>query len=256
MTSIRSPINIRISGIQSLETAKVTIKNGGSIAFIFNQDNPKYIDPAKANKISEIVSKNVRTCGIFVDPSDEEITQCLNEIDLDCIQLNGNESKDRVEFINIWFSYYPLEAHLKPDQKLPLKYQKARKVKRQIIKAIPVTTKKDLDKISIYENIADALLYNTNNSEIVDWHIFDEIYKWVTPLSNDYTGKEVLPRFFGTISGKINKENITSVIKTHTKSIDISSGLENEMGEISTEKINSLFKYLHSELQHPQYFFY
>ena len=123
MTTIVPHIGIRISGIQSLEVAKVTIKNGGSIAFIFDQKNPKYIDPAKANKISEVVSKNVRTYGIFVNPSDEEITQCLNEIDLDCIQLNGNESKDRVEFINTWFSYYPLEVHLEPNQKLPLKYK-------------------------------------------------------------------------------------------------------------------------------------
>ena len=253
MTTIDPPIGIRISGIQSLETAKVTIKNDAGIAFIFNHKNPKYIDPSKANKISEVISKNVGTYGIFVDPSDEEITQCLNEIDLDCIQLNGNESKDRVEFINNWFSYYPLEAHLGPDQKLPLKYKKARKLKRQIIKAIPVTTKKDLDKISIYENIADGLLYNTNNAEIVDWSIFNELFKWESPLSNEYTGKEILPRFFGTISGKINEENIASVIKTGTKSIDISSGLENEMGEISTEKINSLFKYLHNnELLYPQ----
>ena len=244
MTTIIPPIGIRISGVQSLETAKVTIKNGAGIAFIFNQKSPKYVDPSKANKISEIVSKNVSKCGIFVNPSDEEIRQCLNEIDLDCIQLNGNESKDRIEFIKAWFSYYPLEVHLGPDQNLPSKYKKARKAKRQIIKAIPVTTKKDLDKISIYENIADGLLYNTNNSQIVDWSIFNELFKWESPLSNEYTGKEIPPRYFGTISGKINEENIASVIKTGTKSIDISSGLENEMGEISTEKINLLFKYL------------
>jgi hypothetical protein len=73
MTTIVPHIGIRISGIQSLEVAKVIIKNGGSIAFIFDQKNPKYIDPAKASKISETISKNVRTCGIFVDPSDEEI---------------------------------------------------------------------------------------------------------------------------------------------------------------------------------------
>ncbi len=217
MTTIIPPIGVRISGIQSLETAKVAIKNGAGIAFIFNQKNPKYIDPSKANKISEVVSKNVRTCGIFVDPSDEEITQCLNEIDLDCIQLNGNESKDRIEFIKVWFSYYPLEAHLEPDQNLPPKYKKARKVKRQITKAISVTTKKDLDKISIYENIADGLLYDTNNSQIVDWSIFNELFKWESPLSNEYTGKEILPRFFGTISGKINEENIASVMKSQTK---------------------------------------
>ena len=244
MTTIIPPIGIRISGVQSLETAKVTIKNGAGIAFIFNQKSPKYVDPSKANKISEIVSKNVSTCGIFVNPSDEEIRQCLNEIDLDCIQLNGNESKDRIEFIKVWFSYYPLEAHLEPGQNLPPKYKKARKFKRRIIKAISVTTKKDLDKISIYENIADSLLYDTNNSQIVDWSIFNELFKWESPFSNEYTGKEILPRFFGTVSGKINDENIKSVLKTGTKSIDISSGFENEIGEISIDKINSFFKYL------------
>ena len=50
-------------------------------------------------------------------------------------------------------------------------------------------------------------------------------------MSNEHIIKERPPRFYGTISGKINKENIASVIKTGTKSIDISSGLENELGE-------------------------
>jgi hypothetical protein len=36
MTTIIPPIGVRISGIQSLETAKVAIKNGAGIAFIFN----------------------------------------------------------------------------------------------------------------------------------------------------------------------------------------------------------------------------
>ena len=246
MLTLAPKLGVTISGINTLESAKAAANNGAGIRFVFDKKSLKYIEPSKANIISKVVSKKVGTVGIFVNPSDEEITQCLNEIDLDCIQLNGNESKDRIEFIKVWFSYYPLEAHLEPDQNLPPKYKKARKVKRQITKAISVTTKKDLDKISIYENIADSLLYNTNNSQIVDWSIFNELFKWENPLSNEHIIKERPPRFYGTISGKINKENIASVIKTGTKSVDISSGLENEMGEISTEKINSLFKYLHN----------
>ena len=50
------------------------------------------------------------------------------------------------------------------------------------------------------------MLYDTNNSQIVDWSIFNELFKWESPLSNEYTGKEILPRFFGTISGKIAKD--------------------------------------------------
>jgi len=244
MLTLAPKLGVTISGINTLESAKVAANNGAGIRFVFDKKSPKYIEPSKANIISKVVSKKVGTIGVFVNPSDEEITQCLNEIDLDCIQLNGNESKDRIEFIKAWFSYYPLEAHLEPGQNLPPKYKKARKFKRRITKAISVTTKKDLDKISIYENIADGLLYDTNNSQIVDWSIFNELFEWESPFSNEYTGKEILPRFFGTISGQINEENIASVLKTGTKSIDISSGLENEIGEISIDKINSFFKFL------------
>tara|TARA_Y100000294_G_scaffold175200_1_gene194758 strand:+ start:255 stop:1016 length:762 start_codon:yes stop_codon:yes gene_type:complete len=252
MLTIVLPIGIRISGIQSLETAKVAIKNRAAIAFVFDQKSSKYIDPLKASEISEVLPKDVSIIGIFTDPSDEELTYCLNKINLRSIQLNGNESKDRVEFIKLWFSHYPLEAHLEPGQSLPPKYKKTKRFKRRIIKAISVNTKKDLEKISIYENIADGLLYDTSNSEIIDWSMFKEIFKWVNPLSNEYTGKEILPRFYGTISGKFNEENIVPALKTGTKGIDISSGLENEMGEISTEKIYSLFKYLNkNKLLYP-----
>ena len=56
MTTIVPPIGIRISGIQSLETAKVTIKNGAGIAFIFNQKNPKYFDiPVNRWKLDKLV---------------------------------------------------------------------------------------------------------------------------------------------------------------------------------------------------------
>ena len=142
MLTLAPKLGVTISGINTLESAKVAANNGAGIRFVFDKKSPKYIQPSKANIISKVVSKKVGTIGIFVNPSDEEITQCLNEIDLDCIQLNGNESKDRIEFIKAWFSYYPLEAHLEPGQNLPPKYKKARKVKRQITKAISVTTKK------------------------------------------------------------------------------------------------------------------
>ena len=66
MTTIVPHIGIRISGIQSLEVAKVTIKNGGSIAFIFDQENPKYIDPADCLKYQNPEIKNI--CVKYKDP--------------------------------------------------------------------------------------------------------------------------------------------------------------------------------------------
>ena len=68
MLTIVPNIGVTISGIQSLETAKVAIKNRAGIAFVFDQKSSKYIDPLKASKISEVLSKDVSTVGIFTDP--------------------------------------------------------------------------------------------------------------------------------------------------------------------------------------------
>ena len=101
-------------------------KNNCGIAFNFDRKSQKFIEPSKANKIKQIISKNKYsyTCGIFTDPTDEEITKCLNEIDIDQIQLNGNENKDRVQFIKLWFSKYPLKVQLNPGQNFPRIYKK------------------------------------------------------------------------------------------------------------------------------------
>ena len=223
MLTLAPKLSVTISGINTLESAKVAANNGAGIRFVFDKKSPKYIEPSKANIIYKIVSKKVGVVGVFSNPSNVELKECLSEIDLEFIQLNGNESQKRVHLINLHFSYHP---HHETDRE-------SRKRKRVIIKAIPVSTKKDLDNISIYKNIADSFLYDTNNSQIADWSIFNKFFE-----------RKIPSHFFGTISGKINQENIASVLKTGTKSIDISSGLENEIGEINIDKINSFFKFL------------
>ena len=178
-----------------METAKVAIKNKAGIGFVFDKKSLKYIDPLKASKISEVLSKDIYTIGIFNDPSDEELTYCLNKIDLSGIQLNGNESKERVEFIKLWFSYYPLETHLGASQSLPPKYKKTRRFKRSIIKAISVNTKKDLenDILKLYnayrqpiEFKRDYILkkYRSDNNQIAEIKIEKDLDNYSTGSNN------------------------------------------------------------------------
>lgn len=227
MTTIVPPIMLRISGVQTLEVAKFVAKNGFGIAFNFDRKSPKFIEPSKANQIKQNISKETHTCGIFIDPTDQEITKCLNEIDINQIQLNGNENKDRVQFIKLWFSKYPLKAQLNPGQKFPTIYKRERKYERVIIKSVTISCKKDIEKISNYKDIGVSFLLDTSETENIDWNIFN-----YDPL--------------GIISVKFNKENIKSAIKKK-KFIDISKGLENEMNELSIEKIKSLFEFIRSD---------
>ena len=229
MTTIVPPIMLRISGVQTLEVAKFVAKNGFGIAFNFDCKNPKFIEPSKANQIKQNISKETYTCGIFKDPTDQEITKCLNEIDINQIQLNGNENKDRVQFIKLWFSKYPLKAQLNPGQNFPTIYKKERKYEREIIKSVTISCKKDIEKISNYKDIGVSFLLDTSEEENIDWNIFS---------FNDTPG---------IISGKFNKENIKSAINKKKYFIDISKGLENKMNELSIEKIKSLFEFIRSD---------
>ena len=51
----------------------------------------------------------------------------------------------------------------------------------------------------------------------------------------------------GIISGKFSKENIKSAVRSKKYFIDISKGLENEVNELSIEKISSLFEFMRSD---------
>ena len=93
MLTLAPKLGVTISGINTLESAKVAANNGAGIRFVFDKKSPKYIEPSKANIISKVVSKKVGTMGVFVNPTNVELKECLSEIDLECIQLNGNESQ-------------------------------------------------------------------------------------------------------------------------------------------------------------------
>ena len=85
-----------------------------------------------------------------------------------------------------------------------------------------------IEKISNYKDVGVGILLDTSEAENIDWNIFN---------FNDPPG---------IISGKFNKENIKSAI-SKKYFIDISKGLENEMNELSIEKIKSLFEFIRSD---------
>ena len=96
-------------------------------------------------------------------------------------------------------------------------------------------------------------------SIIFDPYSVGELLAFVVAANFNFkTFKEKKSCFSNNFKNKISTEEFNLTDDPHiqegigTKSIDISSGLENEMGEISTEKINSLFKYLNKyELLYP-----
>lgn len=85
---------IKICGITSIEMAKVAEEAGANmIGFVFASSSRK-IAPEKAREIADALSTTVKMVGVFVNESKKEIERIANFVNLDFIQLHGDEAPD------------------------------------------------------------------------------------------------------------------------------------------------------------------
>ena len=91
-------MRIKICGITRLEDALVCEKQGvDAIGFIFYNKSKRYIKPDDAGKISEKLSPFINKVGVFVNETLENINLISKTAGLNAVQLQGNES---IEFLN------------------------------------------------------------------------------------------------------------------------------------------------------------
>ncbi len=119
------------------------------IGFIFYPDSPRYVgdlDVSFANLL------DVKKVGVFVDADPVDIRKAIDHYDLDVIQLHGDESVD-----------YILDL---PDTV-------------QVWKVIRIGNAIDWDAIRPYEDVADAILFDTKghqyggNGVSFDWKLLE-----------------------------------------------------------------------------------
>lgn len=205
---------IKICGVR--EPRDVLVCNDIGVDFIgfnFADISPRRINPKYANKkeLSKYC-KEIDRVAVFVNPSDDHLIESTTSVDATYIQLHGNESIERCQ-------------EIKEVYKLPL------------IKAFGIENTYDLNKAMEYNNIVDYFLFDAKPEEsknslkgglnkIFDWKILD-----------NWEGKN----FF--LAGGININNMKYAIKnTQAYCIDISSGVEKEIGVKDRNMIKELFE--------------
>ena len=199
---------IKICGISSIKALQAS-RRADYIGFVFYPKSPRFVNADKAYKLCEYCDTQQKKVGLFVD-SDINLISYLNEkLDLDYIQLHGNETIEEITSLK-------------------------KKIGRtKIIKSIGIREKKDLQLSYAYENIADMLLLDTKyeasdipggNGVGFNWEIL----------------KEFNPKKDWMLAGGIKYSNLEKCLKkTKAPIIDISSGLEYEKGKKSVRKINN-----------------
>ncbi len=200
---------IKICGITEPTALNAAVQAGAHyIGFVFYPPSPRYIHPQQAAHLIRQLPSTVKAVGLFVDPTDEELTAAMGAAPIDVIQLHGSETVDRVKTI-------------KATTLMPL------------IKAFPVREKTDIQAARAYEGHVDWLLFDAKpeQSDLPGGmgHSFD----WFLLEGETFIKPWML-------SGGLSIDNVPSAItQLHPPAVDVSSGVEASRGVKDPDKITA-----------------
>jgi phosphoribosylanthranilate isomerase len=179
---------VKICGIQQLEAAMWAVEAGAdAVGFVF-ADSKRRVTLEKAAAISDSLPAGILRIGVFVNASKEELQNAVEKVNLDYVQLHGDESPAFCSTLTVPY-----------------------------IKAVSINEKKDLDILPEYGG--DMVLvdsgkgpYRGGNGISFDWEY----------LKNDQSRNHKL-----ILAGGLKKENVGEAIhKVRPYMVDVSSGVE------------------------------
>ncbi len=93
-------LKIKICGITNLSDARNIVRfRPDFLGFIMYKKSPRYVKPAYARDIIKNIHSFVRTVGVFVNESPDDIMRYVDICNFDFVQLHGDESSDDVDFL-------------------------------------------------------------------------------------------------------------------------------------------------------------
>ena len=199
-------IPVKICGITTYEDAEIAVNYGASaIGMIFYKGSPRNIYPDKVEVWISSIPEKVKKVGVFVNEKQKNIKTIVEKLNLDYIQLHGDESPEYCE-----------------------------KMIRPVIKAFRVGT--DFDPAVLGNFQVHAFLFDTyqkgkpgGTGISLNWGLISNL-KTNTPI---------------ILSGGLNPDNINEGIETvQPSAVDVNSGVESEPGVKDKVRVEKLFNTL------------
>lgn len=208
-------LRVKTCGLSTEETVSAAIETGARyVGFVFFPPSPRNVSTTQAKMLAHKIIGDVQKVGVFVNPSDALLSDVLCEVDLDIIQLHGNETVERASYIRSHFS-------------------------KLVMKAVPVSSKDDIKAAREYEKVVDMLLFDAKppqnmegalpggNGLAFDWSLIAG-EKWHVPWM---------------LSGGLDATNVAEAIKiSGARIVDVSSGLEKSPGNKDIDMIKEFIK--------------
>lgn len=210
-------VKAKICGLSDERGLRAAMDGGAAfVGFVFFRHSPRYITLEQAAELTVLVERGIKAVGLFVNPTDAELEQTLNDARLDMIQLHGKESPARVDDVRKLTG-------------LP------------VIKALGISNARDVVEAAAYEGHADWLMFDAKAPKDATRPGGNAVaFDWV--LMKSYTGK--LPWL---LAGGLTAKNVGEAIKASgARVVDVSSGVETKPGVKSPAKIRAFLKAVHS----------
>ena len=207
-------LNVKICGIKSISHVEACVKGKAKmIGLMFYNKSPRFINIKTAKKISNFSKNKIKRVGVFANSNITEIKTITKNVELDYLQLHGNETENFIKNI-----------------------KKILKIK--IINALKISNNNDIKKISRFKKISDYILIDTkiikkNNlsfkkkSKELDWNLLKKI-------------KDKRKLILSGALNTINLEEATN--KSGINFVDASSNLEIVSGKKNIKKINKFLE--------------
>ncbi|MGD1922963.1 MAG: phosphoribosylanthranilate isomerase [Paracoccaceae bacterium] len=189
-------VRVKICGLTTPEAATAASTAGADyLGFNFYPKSPRSISIAGASAALAQLPKSVVNVALVVNPEDSLIQE-LSRLPFDLLQLHGSEPPERV-------------TELREKTGLP------------VMKVVGIADASDLEKITVYEPVADQLLVDAKpprdaklpggNGIQFDWRLIAD-REWKKPWM---------------LAGGLTPANVGSAIQlTGARQVDVASGVE------------------------------
>ena len=194
-------LDLKICGLKTDAAVAAALDGGAShIGFIFFPRSPRNVAPEDAGRLRRAASGRALAVAVTVDADDSLLDLIVAGMRPDLLQLHGRETPERT-------------AAIKARYGLP------------VMKALAVSTRRDLDGIAPFLGVADRFLFDAKpprgselpggNGVSFDWTILRDLDPGV-----DYL-----------LSGGVNAGNVGEALRlADPPGVDISSGVETAPG--------------------------
>ncbi len=187
---------VKICGVTLADdAARVAASGADYIGLNFWPKSKRYLAPERGSLIAGVARSSgaIQVVGVFVDADLEEVTEVTSQVDLDIIQLHGDEHPEDIAAI-------------------------AAATKRPIWKSIAIGGPKDIEHLDAWP--ADVLLLDTPSSG-----------KGGSGKTFDWTHAIAARRRYGTIklalAGGLDPSNVAAAIDAvEPWAVDVASGVE------------------------------